>query len=298
MRIEYYGDGEPEIAVIGIVHGNEPCGRAALDHVEMLARTGRLDGCVAAIYANEIAAERNERTAKWNEPDDLRDGEGPDGDLNRAYDDEAATPTAELYERRLASVIEYVTESIPVYDFHSTSADVGDPFAIFSTHETPPETAEQLRRRVGATGVRRAVDFQLQDGSGIQGIDSVEIEHVPKGSKQAAEQAVETVERVLTAHGLFDGAEPPQRDTTVYEAREKIDEASEFVQFDPEPVSIESCDWEVLAADFERADVGDTLVHSVDEEVVVTAAEPFTPVLLSGDYETYFGYATRRRGAE
>jgi hypothetical protein len=249
MQIEYLGDGEPELAVIGITHGDEPCGREALDYLR--TREYELQGCVAIIYANERSAERCERST--------------DTDLNRAYPGDL---NSESYESRIASIIMDVTESLPVYDLHSTKIPTpsGEPFAIFA------KKSQAVVEMVRQTGVDRVLYFEFDDGSGLHHLPSVEVEHTPKGSEKAAIQAKSTLDRILTAHDLLSG-NAGESDPMVYSVYENIEKDGE---------------WDITATNWETVKKG--------EEIAMTdsgpkhASEEFIPVLFSEDYDDILGY--------
>jgi succinylglutamate desuccinylase len=91
MQVRTIGDGEPELAVVGGVHGDEPCGVTAIR--EIFASDPPLERPTAFIVANERALERGVRYV--------------DVDLNRVMPGEA---DADEYERRLAAELADVVE--------------------------------------------------------------------------------------------------------------------------------------------------------------------------------------------
>ena len=88
MRVEQLGDGEPEIAVVGGIHGDEPCGPRAIE--ALLQADPDLARPVKFIVANEEAISRNLRYVEE--------------DLNRAF---PGAPDADSHEARLHSTQSY-----------------------------------------------------------------------------------------------------------------------------------------------------------------------------------------------
>ncbi len=283
MRVEYHGTGRPRLAVLGQVHGNEPCGRVAIDHIENRARAGAFSGggSVLTVVANERAAERHRRTALWADPDRDGTGPGPGGDLNRAYGD--ADPTAPRYEHRLAAVIASVTDGLPVYDLHSTTSRRTEPFAIVAADAVPEDEVGEYATRVRNTGVDTVLNFEVGDGSGVHHLGSVEVEHLQKGTPQAAAQARRTVDRLVAAHGLTDDDPDPATTVTEYTVTEALTPTCGAVRTDSDaaPGAFDPSEWSLSADGFESVDPGDIIaVRERDGETVrMVADESFTPVL-------------------
>jgi succinylglutamate desuccinylase len=69
MRIEQFGEGDPEVAVVGGIHGDEPCGVRAIER--LLENPPSVRRPVALVVANERALAAGTRRV--------------DEDLNRAF---------------------------------------------------------------------------------------------------------------------------------------------------------------------------------------------------------------------
>ncbi|MFB6293250.1 MAG: succinylglutamate desuccinylase/aspartoacylase family protein, partial [Halonotius sp.] len=86
MKVYELGDGDPEVAVVGGIHGDEPCGPLAIKR--LLAEEPTVDRPVKLIVANEEALEAGERYL--------------DADLNRVFPGDAS---ADSHEHALAAAI-------------------------------------------------------------------------------------------------------------------------------------------------------------------------------------------------
>jgi hypothetical protein len=164
-----------------------------------------------------------------------------------------------------------VTESLPVYDLHSTkiSTPSGEPFAIFA------EKSQSVVEMVGQTGVDRVLYFEFDDGSGLHHLPSVEVEHTPKGSEKAATQAKSTLDRILTAHDLLSG-NTSESEPMVYSVYEKIEKNGE---------------WDITATNWEKVKKGEEM--AMTDSGPKQASEEFIPVLFSEDYDDILGYKAR-----
>ena len=59
MKVEKLGEGEPEYAVVGLIHGDEPCGKEAIERFK--DSNYEVEKSVKLILVNEKAAEKNVR---------------------------------------------------------------------------------------------------------------------------------------------------------------------------------------------------------------------------------------------
>lgn len=66
MRVETLGEGTPAVAVVGAIHGDEPCGVHAIER--FLAEEHRIREPVKLVVANERALARGERYVEADEP--------------------------------------------------------------------------------------------------------------------------------------------------------------------------------------------------------------------------------------
>jgi len=101
LKVETLGDGEPEYAVIGGIHGDEPCGKNAVER--FLDSDFEVQKPVKMIIANEKAFDEDTRFT--------------DCDLNRSFPGDLES---NLYEERLATRILEEVEDLKILDLHST----------------------------------------------------------------------------------------------------------------------------------------------------------------------------------
>jgi len=251
MRVETLGTGDPELAIIGSVHGDEPCGARAIER--FLADPPTLDRPVKFVIANEEALDAGERYL--------------DADLNRAF---GPGVPEDAHERRLAERLGDEIQGCRVLSIHSTQSHA-DPFAIAAgvdnyVRDVVPklpvvalvDTGEQVEGRLFATEA-----------------DILEVEAGLQGSDAAAENAYDLLRAFLTATGALPG-DAIDSPVPIYELGEAIAKppASEYA---------------VYAENFQRVAAGERFA-AADDETLVAEAE-FWPVLLSPyGYADVFGY--------
>jgi len=106
VQIRTIGGEDPEVAVLGALHDDEPCGASAIE--ECLTTDPSPEAPTAFIIANDRALERNERYI--------------DVDLNRVLPDDL---TSQEYERRLAADLVSATVGCETLGIHSTHSYSG-----------------------------------------------------------------------------------------------------------------------------------------------------------------------------
>ena len=259
MRVEQLGDGVPEIAVVGCIHGDEPCGRDGIDAV--LADPPELNRPVKFIIANEEALAAGERYLET--------------DLNRTFPGDA---DSDVHEVRLAAALTEELQGCTVLSLHSTQS-YGGAFAL----------VDELTPMVKGICSKLSVDAVVKteganDGRLFWAVPSViEVECGYQGSPEAAENAEQVIREFLVAVGAA-GGDPPARDKPV----------PMFQLGSPIPKAAAE-EYEVFVDNFEEIDAGEPIAAADGEEVF--ADEPFHPVLLSAEgYEDVFGYTAVRLG--
>lgn len=191
MRTHVLGDGDPEIAVVAGVHGDEPCGPAAVER--LLADPPDLVRPVKVVVANEAAVERGVRFL--------------DTDLNRAF---PGDPEADAHESRLAARLADELAGCVVLDLHST-VSTSEPFALVT------EVTDRTSSLARATGVDNVVDISHVGGGLTDVAPGVAVECGRKGTAAAVETAHRVVESFLSGVGAVAGdADPPRREPTLY----------------------------------------------------------------------------------
>lgn len=256
MQVEQLGDGEPELALVGSIHGDEPCGAHAVK--TLLAANPAVERPVKCIIANERALDRGVRYTET--------------DMNRAF---PGDPSGKRYEERLAAEFLSEIRDCTVFSMHSTQSHER-PFAIVD--ETGP-LAETICPYLSVESVVETAGFV--DNTLVGYADVIELECGLQGSTQAKLNAVQLVWEFLRATGALAGRRKPSTEPLpVFQLRHRI----------PKP---RADSYDVHVSNFERVDPG-TPYASVDEEDLV-AEETFYPVLVSPyGYDTQFGFAASR----
>lgn len=255
VRVETLGNGEPELAILGGVHGDEPCGVQAIE--ALLDAEPDVERPVKLVIANERAVER---TVRYTETD-----------LNRSF---PGDPDAESYETRLAYELLEELRGCTTLSMHSTQSYSG-PFAI--VEETGP-LAERICPRL-------SIDAIVEVGPIVENAlggyaDVVEVECGLQGTQQAAANAEQLVREFLTATGALSGVSAPAGAVPVFRLNESI----------PKPAG-ES--YAVHVENFQRVDEGSP--YATIDNTKLIAEEPFYPILMSPHgYESQLGYAGDR----
>ncbi|WP_439026949.1 succinylglutamate desuccinylase [Haloarchaeobius sp. DT45] len=257
MKVTVLGDGEPEVAVVAGVHGDEPCGVHAVE--TLLDRSPNLDRAVKFVVANEAAVERCVRYVEE--------------DLNRAF---PGYPDGDTHEKRLAYDLAHELTGCRVLALHSTQSH-DEPFAVV-------DGVDDVVREV-CPGLPLAAI--VETGRYVEGRifnsvpQTIEVECGLQGSEDAKRNAVHLTESFLTAVGALPGTIPPRR-VPIYRLTDRVPKVA-------------ADEYEVFAANFERVESGEAFA-AVDGESRV-AEEEFYPVLLSAyGYEDVFGYAAEKVG--
>ena len=113
MEVFEVGEGTPEIAVVGGIHGDEPCGVRAVER--LLADDEEFERSVKLIIANEEALEVGERYVER--------------DLNRAF---PGDPDGDTHEGRLAHRLQQELTGCTTLAIHSTQS-YAEPFAVIDS---------------------------------------------------------------------------------------------------------------------------------------------------------------------
>lgn len=258
MRIVRLGEGEPELAIVGGIHGDEPCGVRAIDR--LIDDEPPLSRPVKLVIANEEALSRDVRYI--------------DADLNRAFDD---TTGDSVHERRLADALREELGGTTAMALHSTHS-YPDPFAITSG------IGETVRSIVP----RLSVDALVDAGETVNGrifetaANVIEVEAGTQGTEAAAENAYRLAREFLTATGALPGDTVPGAVPT-FELGPAIEKP---------PAST----YDVLVENFTRVRPGEPFATADDQRL--TAEHAFWPVLLSAyGYTDIFGYQGQKTGA-
>lgn len=258
MRVAQLGTGDPELVIVGGVHGDEPCGERAIEW--LLDEQPPVSRPVRLIVANEEALEREVRYL--------------DADLNRSFD---YVPAESAHEAGLADHLRTQIRKKTVLSIHSTRS-TRDPFAIVSG------VSEGVTPIVSRLSVEAVVDAGPPETGRIfdTTATAIEVEAGYQGSEEAAQNAIQLAREFLIATGALSG-ELEAVERPLFELGSPIQK--------PEAAS-----YEVYAANFSQVDEGD--VFAAADEQSIHADRSFWPVLLSAyGYPDIFGYRGEKQGS-
>jgi predicted deacylase len=257
MRVETLGDGEPSVAVVAAIHGDEPCGVHAVERI--LEEDPPVREPAKLIVANERALDRGVRFV--------------DEDMNRAF---PGAPEADTHEARLAYRLGEEVAGCRVLAMHSTQSH-GEPFAVV---DGVHDFAREIVPRLPVAALVDSANF-VEGRIFASAPECVEVECGYQGSDQAAENAYSLTRAFLTAMGVLPGDTQP-REVPVFRLFERVPKTT-------------GTSHEVHVENFTRVDPG-TAFASVDGESRFADTE-FYPVLMSANgYEDVFGYSAERIG--
>jgi predicted deacylase len=255
MRVAQLGEGRPEIAIVGSIHGDEPCGARAIER--LLIENPVLERPVKLVIANERALELGVRYV--------------DADLNRAFDD-GGNPRDHEYglARRLAEELAGCT----VLSIHSTQSHP-EPFGIVNAD------ANGAGEIVWRLPIEALVEVSENEGRpfAIEAASLMEVETGYQQSPEASANAYRAARAFLRATGALPGNREP-RDVPTFSLGDPIEKPA-------------ATRYEVFAENFARVEAGEVFAAADDREFRADA--PFYPVLFSANgYRDIFGYTGQR----
>jgi succinylglutamate desuccinylase len=257
VSVSILGPGEPDLAVVGGIHGDEPCGIRAIRHV--LDSQPDLERAVKLIVANPPASVTQRRYL--------------DADMNRIF---PGDPDSEDRERRLAARLRDVVEDCHVLSIHSTHSS-SVPLAFVSGDH--PE-AQRLASRL-------PVRYVVNQKPAIEGAFTacgsvVSVEAGRQTTEEATENAAKLVRAFLRETDALPG-DPETTDSRYYSLTDAVEKPSDDERYD------------LLVENFHHVDPGTTYARSDDDELV--AEESFYPILMSETgYDERFGYKGQKVG--
>lgn len=178
MKVEKLGKGKAEYTVVGGIHGDEPCGKNAIE--KFLTEDWDIKKPVKFIIANEKALAEGTRYIDW--------------DLNRSF---PGDERSHIHEERLAAEIMEEVQDTKVLDIHSTKS-FDQPFSTFSRMN---KVTYNLMR---SAGVERGIYFSPNEGSLNEQQDGIVVEAGHQGSDKASENAYKVLVNFLASEGVID----------------------------------------------------------------------------------------------
>jgi predicted deacylase len=263
MRVVTVGDDEsgeqPEVAAVGAIHGDEPCGVRAIERFLEEGPVDRVRRPARLVVANEEALAAGKRYV--------------DVDLNRVF---PGNPSAPEHERRLAADLLAAVDGCLALGFHST-VSFDEPFGTLA--DPTPEKTAVMR----ALPLAHAADFTgVVEGRSVNLPRFVNVEAGYQGSQAAADNAYDCLLAFLRHTGVLPG-DPEPTPTTHYRVRDAIEKAPDR-------------SYTVRAANFQRVAAGEPFAET-DDGTVLRADRPFWPVLMSADgHSRLLGYRSEDAG--
>jgi predicted deacylase len=263
MRVETLGTDvgeDPEIAAVGAIHGDEPCGARAIDRFLSDGPVDRVRRPVKLIVANERALDAGERYV--------------DADLNRVF---PGDPDGDAHEKRLAHDLLSELGDAFTLGFHAT-VSFDRPFGTLA--DLAPRKAEIMR----ALPLDHAADFSgVVEGRSVNLPGFVNVEAGHQGTDAAADNAYECLLAYLRATDVLPG-DPDPTPTTLYRV-------TDVVRKEPD------CEYRFEGENFERVPSGETFARSADGEHVLRAEQDLWPVLMSAEgHASLLGYTAQSAG--
>ncbi|EMA45547.1 M14 family metallopeptidase [Halobiforma nitratireducens] len=254
MKVAQIGSGDPEIAVLAGVHGDEPCGVRAIER--LLEEQPSVERPIKLVVANEKALERRVRFV--------------DEDLNRVFPGDSDTET---HERQLAHRLLEELEGCLTFSMHSTQS-YADPFAIVDgVDETAREVCPQLP-------VSAMVDTSnFAEGRLITELPTIEVECGQQGTETAAQNANRLIRAFLTSVGALPG-DTVTRDLPVYQLTDVVPK---------EPADT----YEVFVENFTQVEAGVTFAAADGNEQVADESF-YPVLMSPNGYRDVFGYAAEK----
>ncbi|MFB6209003.1 MAG: succinylglutamate desuccinylase/aspartoacylase family protein [Candidatus Nanohaloarchaea archaeon] len=178
MKVEKLGEGEPEIAISYLIHGNEPCGYHALQRIKR--EYSNFNKPVKLVLANEKAFRKGEKCI--------------DEDLNRCL----RNPEGETHEQKVAKDLKRELEGLKVLDLHS-SYSYPEPFSIMT------ENDRESRKLATKVDAGKCVDLSQVYSSQMENCTRVAAECGHLGSEKAIRNAYRITVNFLKAEGALEG---------------------------------------------------------------------------------------------
>jgi succinylglutamate desuccinylase len=254
MRVERLGDGDPEVAAVGAVHGDEPCGARAIERFLAEGPTDRVRRPAVLVVANERALAAGERYVE--------------ADLNRVF---PGDPEGDTHEERLAHRLLSEAGEAFTLGIHSTVSTT-EPFGTLAN--LTPEKARVMQ----ALPLTHAADFTgVVEGRSVTLPRFVNVEAGNQGTDAAAEDAYACLLAYLREMDVLPG-DPDPTPTTLYRVSNIVRKES-------------GRKYRIERENFQRVPAGEVYARSLDGEHVLRAQGDVWPVLMSaGGHETLLGY--------
>lgn len=254
MKVIEFGKGNPQITIIGGIHGDEPSGPRIIYLLEEYLSKQTLNGSVKLIIANEKALTKNVRYIEK--------------DVNRIF---PGNINSEIYEEQLAAkIFNEIQDSSFVLALHSTKSSP-PPFAIYS------KLTNINKKSIKNMHIEYAVDCGELTGNTLDSHfdNAVTLECGKQHSEEAINLGFKACKNILRAYNILTDKNSKEHNVKIFKAEKEIHKGC------GEP--------QLYYNNFENIQKGTILAE--DNEYTHRINEPgFVPILASKNgYENIYG---------
>ncbi|MBY6294184.1 hypothetical protein GLU60_02235 [Nanohaloarchaea archaeon H01] len=178
MKVRDLGGDDPDHAVMYCVHGNEPCGKLAVDRI--LHEEPELKKPIKLVLANEKAYTEGKTHL--------------DGDLNRAWNSRGSS----THESSLSEKIKEEIQGKTVLDIHP-SFSYPEAFGLIT------ENPEGSRKQLDRLGLDHIADMRGVYNSKIPDVHRVAVECGYTRSQKAIDNAYAAIKNFMKANSIIEG---------------------------------------------------------------------------------------------
>lgn len=201
MEVIEFGYGNPQIAIIGGIHGDEPSGVHIIHLLEKYLSNNSINGSVKLIIANERAIVENTRYIEK--------------DVNRSFPGDL---DSDIYEERLAAqIFNEIKDSVFVLALHSTRSSP-PPFAIYS------KLTDTNKKLIKNMQVDYAVDCsELTDDTLDKHFDdAITLECGKQNSKEAINFGFKASKNILRSYNIITDEDAKENTVKIFKAKKEV----------------------------------------------------------------------------
>lgn len=195
MKVQVLGEGNPEVAIVSCIHGDETVGWEAIGKLKQMEDD--LLKPVKVILANQKAFDQGERFIEK--------------DLNRSF---PGDPKSSVYEDRVGAELLEEVKDLKVLDIHSTESEP-TPFGIVESID------DGTREVIEASGLERIVDMSFVSGGFMNYVEGVSAEF-DKNNEGSVDNAFEVLKNFLKYFGTLEG-DAKESDADLYAVFDKAE---------------------------------------------------------------------------
>ncbi len=201
MNIIKFGSKNPQITIIGGIHGDEPSGVQIIHMLSDYLSNHKINGSVKLIIANERAINKNVRYIEK--------------DVNRSF---PGNLSSGIYEERLAAkIFSEIQNSNFVLALHATKSSP-PPFAIYS------KLTDVNKKSIKNMCINYAVDCSKLTGNTLDSHfdNAVTLECGKQQSQEAIDFGFKATKNLLRAHNITTDKESHKNTVNIVTAKKEI----------------------------------------------------------------------------